>query len=77
MPSTLIVECPNCGGLLMAASDKKTRTCPYCTKRISLHKAKRVAAAQNVFEASNMLRILKSQRQTKKKPQKKDYLERL
>jgi DNA-directed RNA polymerase subunit RPC12/RpoP len=60
MGITLIVECNRCGRLLMAGENQKTRTCPYCGSRIDLRKAKKVASATNAFEASEILRDLKS-----------------
>jgi DNA-directed RNA polymerase subunit M/transcription elongation factor TFIIS len=62
MGPTLIVECNRCGGLLMAANDQKTRTCPYCGARVDIERAKKVASAKNAFEASEMLRDLKSRK---------------
>jgi DNA-directed RNA polymerase subunit RPC12/RpoP len=46
----------------MAATDQKTRTCPYCGTRIYVRKAKKVASAKNAFEASEMLRTIKNQK---------------
>jgi DNA-directed RNA polymerase subunit RPC12/RpoP len=62
MGLTLIVVCNSCGGLLMAANDQKTRTCPYCGSRIDLKRAKKIASAKNAFEASEILRDLKSRK---------------
>jgi len=62
MGTTLIVECPSCGGLLMAAEDQKTRTCPYCGKKIDVRRANRLAAAEDPFTASDILRELKSKK---------------
>ncbi len=63
MPQTFIVECKNCGSFLLAAINQKTRTCPYCTSKVVLQKARRVATAQSAFEASEILRRLKAERQ--------------
>jgi hypothetical protein len=46
----------------MAANDQKTRTCPYCGARVDIGRAKKVASAKNAFEASEMLRDLKSRK---------------
>jgi len=62
MGLTLIVVCSRCGGLLMAADDQKTRTCPYCGSRVDVRRAKKVASAKNAFEASEILRDLKSRK---------------
>jgi len=62
MGLTLIVVCSRCGGLLMAATDQKTRTCPYCGSRVDVRKARKIASAENAFEASEILRDLKSRK---------------
>lgn len=59
MASFIIVACRKCGGLLVAETGQKTRTCPYCGVRFSLDKAKRVAVAGNAREASMLLKKLK------------------
>jgi DNA-directed RNA polymerase subunit RPC12/RpoP len=46
----------------MAANDQKTRTCPYCGSRVDVRRAKKVASAKNAFEASDILRDLKSRK---------------
>jgi len=58
--SFLILACGNCGGLLLAKAEQKTRTCPYCGSKVDLSKAKRLASAENAYEASKTLRKLKS-----------------
>jgi DNA-directed RNA polymerase subunit RPC12/RpoP len=62
MGATLIVVCGRCGGLLMAADNQKTRTCPYCGSRVDVRRAKKMASAKNAFEASEILRHLKSKK---------------
>jgi DNA-directed RNA polymerase subunit RPC12/RpoP len=62
MRPTLIIVCSRCGGLLLATDGQKTRTCPYCGTRIDIRKAKKVASAKSAFEASEMLRKLKSRK---------------
>jgi DNA-directed RNA polymerase subunit RPC12/RpoP len=62
MGPTLIITCSHCGGLLMAAEDQKTRTCPYCGLRVDVRKAKKIASAENAFVASEMLRELKNKK---------------
>jgi DNA-directed RNA polymerase subunit M/transcription elongation factor TFIIS len=62
MGTTAIIVCPRCSGLLLAASDQKTRTCPHCNTRIEVRKAKKIASAKTAFEASQMLRKLKSKK---------------
>jgi RNA polymerase subunit RPABC4/transcription elongation factor Spt4 len=60
MTPTLIVVCGKCGGFLMAKTDQKTRTCPYCGSTVYVQKAKKLASAHNSFEASEILKKLKS-----------------
>jgi len=62
MGTTLIITCNRCGGLFLAAESQKTRTCPYCNTRVDVRKAKKVASAKNAFEASEMLREIKSKK---------------
>jgi len=62
MGQTLIIECTRCGGLFLAADGQKTRTCPYCGKRVDVRKAKKVASAKTAFEASELLRQIKSKK---------------
>ena len=59
MGQTLIIVCRRCGGLFLAVDGQKTRTCPYCGKRVDVGKAKHVASAKNAFEASKLLREIK------------------
>jgi predicted RNA-binding Zn-ribbon protein involved in translation (DUF1610 family) len=70
--NTLIINCTHCNGLLLATEDQKTRTCPYCGKQIDLHRANRVASAENAFEASQVLRELKNKRQSNARPPRPD-----
>jgi hypothetical protein len=42
---------------------QKTRSCPYCSIRVDLAKAKRVAKAETAAEASEMLKKIKAERQ--------------
>ncbi|MBN1245572.1 DUF1922 domain-containing protein [Candidatus Bathyarchaeota archaeon] len=62
MGSTLIIACTRCGGLFLAADGQKTRTCPYCSTRVDVRKAKQVASAKSAFEASEILRDIKSKK---------------
>jgi len=62
MGQTLIITCTHCGGLFLAIDGQKTRTCPYCGKRVDIGKAKTLASANSAFEASEMLRDIKSKK---------------
>jgi DNA-directed RNA polymerase subunit RPC12/RpoP len=55
----LVVECSNCKRFLLAASDKKTRTCPYCGKRVKLEDARIAAKSESSEEARLALQELK------------------
>jgi DNA-directed RNA polymerase subunit RPC12/RpoP len=67
MTSVVVVVCSRCAGLLLAKADQKTRTCPYCGFQVALDKAKRVASAPNAYEASEILKKLKSDSPQKKR----------
>ncbi len=60
--TTLILKCTKCGNLMLAAKEKKTKICTYCGTHVNLMQAQRLAAAPNAFEASEMLRKLKSEK---------------
>ena len=64
MPLTFIVECSRCSGLMLAAAGQRTKTCPYCGARVDLQRKLPLAKAENAFEASEILRKIKNQRQT-------------
>ena len=64
MATTYIIECNQCGGLMLATAEKKTRSCPYCGARLDLQRTKRLASAQSAFEASEILRKIKGERQS-------------
>jgi DNA-directed RNA polymerase subunit RPC12/RpoP len=68
MAPTLIVKCTKCGGYMLAAKDQKTKVCPYCGANVNLQKAPRIAAANTAFEASEILRKLKSEQGFNRKP---------
>jgi len=46
---------------MLSAKGQKTKICPYCGTHVNLLKAQKIAAASNAFEASEMLRKLKSE----------------
>jgi RNA polymerase subunit RPABC4/transcription elongation factor Spt4 len=59
---TAVAECNNCHGLLLIPLNQKTKTCPYCGSKVELRKAKRLATAQDSFEASEIIKKLKATR---------------
>ena len=56
----LVVECMNCRRFLLAVSTNKTRTCPYCGKRLRLRDAKVVARSETAEEVRLVLQDLKA-----------------
>jgi DNA-directed RNA polymerase subunit RPC12/RpoP len=56
----LILICSNCGGLLLAKAETKTRSCPYCGFTVKIEKAKKVGSAPTAQEASTLLKELKT-----------------
>jgi len=68
MTATLIVKCTKCGGYLLTMQKQKTKVCPYCSSSVNLQRAQRVASAETAFEASIMLRKLKSEKGFERKP---------
>ena len=59
----LVVACTRCGRLLLAASDKKTRSCPYCGRRVKIENARVIARSENAREARLVLQEAKAQEQ--------------
>ena len=62
MTATLIVKCNKCGNYMLSALNQKTKLCPYCGAKVNLNRVQRVAAADSAFEASEILRKLKSEK---------------
>jgi DNA-directed RNA polymerase subunit RPC12/RpoP len=56
----LVVPCANCKRLLLASSDKKTRTCPYCGERMKIGDAQIIFQSQNPSEAREALQDAKT-----------------
>ncbi|MGD0995169.1 MAG: DUF1922 domain-containing protein [Candidatus Bathyarchaeia archaeon] len=61
MKPTSIVKCTQCAGLMLTAKGQRTKVCPYCGAHVDLLRVQQVASASNPFEASEMLRKLKSE----------------
>lgn len=68
--SFLIVVCGNCSRFLLAKAEQKTRTCPYCGFKVVLSEAKKLASAENAYDASMILRKLKDDSVLKRKTSK-------
>ncbi|PVX24267.1 MAG: DUF1922 domain-containing protein [Candidatus Bathyarchaeum sp.] len=58
----LVFVCYSCGRFLLAKSDQKTKSCPYCAARLVLIKAKKVAYIKTAQQASEYIRVLKNKR---------------
>jgi DNA-directed RNA polymerase subunit RPC12/RpoP len=58
--SFLIAVCSRCGGLVIVKTEQKTKTCPYCSFKFNISDVRKVASAKNAYEASEILRKLKS-----------------
>jgi len=67
IPIIIIIECSQCGGLLLAIEKQKTKSCTYCGARIKIHKAIRIASAGNSYEASKKLKNYKEKKGFNKK----------
>lgn len=59
----LVVACTSCGRFLLAASDKRTRSCPYCGKRVRIEDARVIARSESAREARLVLQEAKTQEQ--------------
>jgi len=55
----LVLECSGCRRFLLATSDKKTRTCPYCGKRVSLENARVFIRSEKAADARMVLQEMK------------------
>jgi len=56
-----VITCYNCGKLLLARAEQKTRQCPYCEAHLLVAKTKKVAFAKSAQEASRLLRAMKKE----------------
>jgi DNA-directed RNA polymerase subunit M/transcription elongation factor TFIIS len=55
----LIVRCPKCGGLLLADTRYKTRTCPHCGRRMKISTLIPLARAYSPRDAVAIIQELK------------------
>jgi DNA-directed RNA polymerase subunit RPC12/RpoP len=62
MGITNIIKCTKCQGFILAEKDQKTKTCPYCSTKVNLSSAQKVASANTAMEASEILKHLKSEK---------------
>ncbi|MGA8905766.1 MAG: DUF1922 domain-containing protein [Candidatus Bathyarchaeia archaeon] len=59
----LVVACTRCSRLLLAVSDKRTRSCPYCGRRVNVEDARIIARSENPKKARLALQEAKTQEQ--------------
>jgi hypothetical protein len=53
---------------MLAGKTQKTKTCPYCGKKVNVISAVKVASAPSAIQASEMLKILKTKQASTNKP---------
>jgi DNA-directed RNA polymerase subunit M/transcription elongation factor TFIIS len=69
MAQTKIIECTKCGNLMLITDTQRSRACPYCGIRVEARRAHTLAAAEDAFTASKVLRELKEQKKFGRKNQ--------
>ena len=60
----LVISCTNCKRLLLATSDKKSRTCPYCGERVKMADTHVLFQSENRNESQEALREAKTRLKT-------------
>jgi len=55
----LVLECTACSRYLLAVSSNRTRTCPYCGKRVNVEKTRILSRSNNAEDARLALQKLK------------------
>jgi DNA-directed RNA polymerase subunit RPC12/RpoP len=65
----LVLTCSACNRYLLAISRNRTRSCPYCGKRIHLEKAKIYSSSESAEEARLVLQKLKLYEQGSSPPE--------
>jgi DNA-directed RNA polymerase subunit RPC12/RpoP len=55
----LVLECTACNRYFLAVSENRTRTCPYCGKRVKVEKARIASRSDKAEEARLILQKLK------------------
>ncbi len=62
----LVVVCTRCGRLFLGVSEKRTRSCPYCGRRVRIEDARVIARSESAREARLVLQEAKTQQQRDK-----------
>lgn len=68
----LVVQCTNCSRFLLATSDQRSRSCPYCGKRLSLEDVKVLAKSESAEDARLVLQELKIQKRQDRSHEKSE-----
>ncbi len=55
----IIVRCPSCGDLILAKKIHKTRSCPHCGHRSSLHGLRVLGRTDSSREAVLLIQAMK------------------
>lgn len=55
----VVISCTGCKRLLLATSEKKTRTCPYCGVHVKMANTQTIFQSENSDEARQALREAK------------------
>lgn len=55
----VVVNCPRCGGLMLAKTIQKTRSCPHCGNRAELRSLRVLGRADSPKEAVSLIQALK------------------
>jgi DNA-directed RNA polymerase subunit RPC12/RpoP len=58
----VVVNCPRCGGLMLAKTVHRTRSCPHCGHRALLRDLKVLARTDSPREAVALIQALKERR---------------
>ncbi|MCW4036852.1 MAG: DUF1922 domain-containing protein [Candidatus Bathyarchaeota archaeon] len=53
------MRCPRCGDLLLAKTAHKTRSCPHCGHRASLHGLRALGRTESSREAVLLIQAMK------------------
>lgn len=66
----VVVNCPRCGGLMLAKTVHRTRSCPHCGHRAELRGLRVLGRTESPREAVALIQALKEKRVRKggKKP---------
>lgn len=58
----VVVNCPRCGGLMLAKTVHRTRSCPHCGQRSKLHGLRVLGRTSSPAEAVALIQALKEKK---------------